>query len=384
MTSQFSRDILLCVDRPYDIVLFGASGFTGSLTASYLAGSSARWAIAGRNKAKLEALGLDVPILSADATDPSSLADLARQARVVVTTVGPYVRYGEPLVKACAEAGTHYLDLTGEPEFVDRMFVRYHDLARRTGAKIVHAAGFDSIPYDLGVLYTVLRLPEGVPLKVSGFLRASGRASGGTFHSMVSIVSRLRQAAEAGTQRRSAEIPPPGRKVSSLPGRLRYVGGWALPMPTIDPLIVGRSARILDRYGPDFTYRQHFAVKTLPQALAVSLGAAATVTLAQLPPTRNWLLGRLDPGDGPTPEQRAKSWFTVTFLGEGGGERINTEVSGGDPGYGETAKMLGESALCLAFDGLPDRAGSLTTASAMGLPLITRLHTAGITFTART
>ncbi|MFI6320646.1 saccharopine dehydrogenase family protein [Nonomuraea sp. NPDC050556] len=369
------------MDRPFDIVLFGASGFTGSLTASYLAGTSARWALAGRDKAKLEALGHDVPILVADASDPSWLAT---QARVVVSTVGPYIRYGEPLVRACASAGTHYLDLTGEPEFVDRMYVRYDAIARRTGAKIVHAAGFDSIPYDLGVLFTVLQLPEGVPLKVSGFLRGNGRASGGTFHSMVAIMSRLRQAMEAGTQRRSAEIPPAGRKVSSWPGGIRYVGGWALPMPTIDPLIVGHSARLLDRYGPDFTYRQHFATKTLPAALAISLGTASLVTLAQIPPTRSWLLNRLHPGDGPTAEQRAKSWFKVTFLGEGGGERVITEVAGGDPGYGETAKMLGESALCLAYDDLPARAGCLTTAAAMGEPLITRLHNAGITFSVRT
>lgn len=374
------------MDRAYDIVLFGASGFTGELTARYLAGAAGpdvRWALAGRSRAKLEALGLDVPILLADVTDPASLNDLVRQARVVATTVGPYTAYGEPLVKACAEAGTHYLDLTGEPEFVDRMYVRYHDLACRTGAKIVHACGFDSIPYDLGVLYTVLQLPEGVPLKISGFLRGNGRPSGGTYHTMVSAFARLRQTVEAGTQRRSAEIPPVGRKVSSLPGGVRYVGGWALPMPTIDPLLVGYSARLLDRYGPAFTYRQHYAVKTLPAALGIAVGAGTLVTLAQIPPARRWLLGRLQPGDGPSEEQRAKSWFKVTFLGEGGGQRVVTEVSGGDPGYGETAKMLGESALCLAFDDVPKRAGQLTTAAAMGEPLITRLHNAGITFTTK-
>ncbi|MGN9836669.1 saccharopine dehydrogenase family protein [Nonomuraea sp. H19] len=372
------------MDRAYDIVLFGASGFTGALTAAYLAAAAppgTRWALAGRDRAKLERLGLDVPILIADAADPASLGELARQARVLATTVGPYAVHGEPLVAACAEAGTHYLDLTGEPEFVDRVYMRYHDRAARTGAKIVHACGFDSIPYDLGVLYTVTQLPEGVPVKIRSFLRVSMRPSGGTLATAMTIVGRARQMIEAGTQRRSAEPRPKGRKVSSLPGGVRYVGGWALPMPTLDPYIVGYSARLLDRYGPDFTYRQHYAVRTLPAALATVAGAGAFAALALIPPARDRLQSRMRPGEGPSPEQRAKSWFKITFVGEGGGERVVTEVAGGDPGYGETAKMLGESALCLAFDPVPDRSGQLTTASAMGRPLIDRLVRAGITFT---
>ncbi|TMR98055.1 saccharopine dehydrogenase family protein [Nonomuraea basaltis] len=374
------------MDRPYDIVLFGASGFTGALTAAYLAGAAppgTRWALAGRDRAKLERLGLDVPILIADATDPGSVAELARQTRVLATTVGPYIRYGEPLVAACAEAGTHYLDLTGEPEFVDRVYVRYHDRAARSGAKIVHACGFDSIPWDLGVLYTVSRLPEGVPLRVSGFLRTRMRPSGGTLATAMTMFGRARQMVEAGTQRRSAEPRPKGRKVSSAPGVLRYVGGWALPLPSVDPYIVGYSARLLDRYGPDFTYRQYYAVRTLPAALATAAGAGAFAALAMIPPARGWMQSRLKPGEGPSPERRSRSWFKVTFLGEGGGERVVTEVAGGDPGYDETAKMLGEAALCLAFDTVPDRSGQLTTASAMGRPLIDRLRRAGITFAAK-
>ncbi|MEV1002167.1 saccharopine dehydrogenase NADP-binding domain-containing protein [Nonomuraea sp. NPDC050202] len=371
------------MDRPYDIVLFGASGFTGALTAAYLAraaGPGTRWALAGRDRAKLERLGLDVPVLTADATDAASLAALVRQTRVLATTVGPYVLRGEPLVAACADAGTHYLDLTGEQEFMDRVYVHYHERAARSGAKLVHACGFDSIPYDLGVLHTVTRLPEGEPLRISGFLRASGRPSGGTAASALTVMGRGRQALQQGTQRRSAEPRPKGRTVSSLPGGLRYVGGWALPMPSIDSHVVGYSARLLDRYGPDFTYRQHYAVRTLPQALATVAGVGAFVALAQIPPARRWMQGRVRPGEGPSPARRARSWFKVTFLGEGGGERVVTEVAGGDPGYDETAKMLAESALCLAFDDVPDRAGQLTTASAMGQPLIDRLHRAGITF----
>ncbi|WP_181612090.1 saccharopine dehydrogenase family protein [Nonomuraea soli] len=364
----------------YDIVLFGASGFTGRLTAEYLArhaGPDVRWALAGRDRAKLEALGLDVPVIVADASDPAALA---AQARVIATTVGPYVSYGEPLVKACAEAGTHYLDLTGEPEFVDRMFLRYDAVAAASGAKIVHACGFDSIPWDLGVLHTVLQLPEGVPITVRGFLRGHLRASGGTLASALTAFSRLPHMIEAGAQRRTADPSPHGRRISSQPGLLRYVGGWAIPMPTIDHQIVGRSARLLDRYGPDFTYRQYYGAGSLPAALSAGAGALSLVALAQIPPARSWLARRLPAGSGPTPSQRAAHWFRATFLGQGGGRRVVTHVAGGDPGYDETAKMLAESALCLAFDDTPKIAGSVTTASAMGEPLIRRLHAAGITF----
>ncbi|MER5626931.1 saccharopine dehydrogenase NADP-binding domain-containing protein [Streptosporangium sp. NPDC002544] len=382
-------------DRPYDIVLFGATGFTGALTAEYLARNAApalRWALAGRNRAKLEAvrdrIGLpELPLLHADVTDPASLVEIARQARVVATTVGPYVSYGEPLVAACADAGTHYADITGEPEFVDRMFIRHHERARRTGAKLVHACGFDSVPHDLGAYFTVRRLPEGVPLEVSGFVRASGAASGGTAHSAVMAISRFRQTAEAAHVRRELEIVPGAaaasrtRKTRGMPGPVRYVGGWALPLPTLDPQIVARSARALDRYGPDFTYRHHFAVRRLPVALGLATGVGALALLAQIPPARSLLLRRFAPGEGPGVEQRARSWFKVTFLGLGGGARVVTEVAGGDPGYGETAKMLGESALCLATDDLPEASGQLTTAVAMGDALIGRLVRAGITFT---
>ncbi|HEX4811370.1 MAG TPA: saccharopine dehydrogenase NADP-binding domain-containing protein [Nonomuraea sp.] len=374
------------MDRPYDIVLFGASGFTGALTAAYLAAAAppgTRWALAGRDRAKLERLGHDVPILVADATEPDAVSGLARQTRVLATTVGPYLRYGEPLVAACAESGTHYLDLTGEPEFVDRTYLRHHDRASRTGAKLVHACGFDSIPYDLGVLHTVGRLPEGVPITVTGFLRANLRPSGGTLASALTVAGRARETAEAARARRAAEPWPKDRKVSSRPGGLRYVGGWALPMPTLDPLIVGYSARLLDRYGPDFTYRQHLAVRTLPRALGLVAGAGAFAAVAALPAGRALLQRRLPPGQGPSPERRAKNWFKLTLLGEGGGERVITDVAGGDPGYDETAKLLAESALCLAFDELPDRAGQLTTASAMGQALIDRVERAGISFTTR-
>ncbi|MEU0385368.1 saccharopine dehydrogenase family protein [Streptomyces chartreusis] len=379
-------------DRPYDIVLFGATSFAGALTAEYLAAHAPdglRWAIAGRSAEKLERLrqrlpgGAEVGVLRADVSDPASVRALAEHARVVATTVGPYVTYGEELVAACADAGTDYLDLCGEPEFVDLTYVRHDARARETGARLVHAAGFDSIPHDLGVYFTVRQLPEGVPLTVEGFVTADAAFSGGTFASALNQFARQREMAAAARDRRRHEPRLMGRRASAPAGAPRFakeVGAWALPMPTIDPQIVRRSASALDRYGPDFRYRQYAAVRHLPVAVGGVAAVGALVAAAQVPPARRWLSGRLRPGDGPSAEKRAKSWFSLRFVGEGGGRRVFTEVSGGDPGYDETAKMLAESALCLAFDDLPKTAGQVTTAVAMGDALIGRLRAAGLRF----
>ncbi|OPG08434.1 saccharopine dehydrogenase [Streptomyces sp. GKU 895] len=379
-------------DRPYDIVLFGATGFVGTLTAQYLAAHAPeglRWAIAGRSEEKLEALrerlpgGAEIGVLRADVADPASLRALAEHARVVATTVGPYVTYGEELVAACAETGADYLDLTGEPEFVDLMYVRHDARARETGARLVHACGFDSVPHDLGAYFTVRQLPEGVPLRVDGFVRADAMFSGGTFASALNQFARGRQMLAAARDRGRHEPRLVGRRATTPNGAPRFageVGTWALPLPTIDAQIVGRSARALERYGPDFRYRHYAAVRRLPVAVGGIAAVGALFAAAQLPPARRWLSGRVRPGDGPSAEKRAKSWFSVRFVGEGGGRQVFTEVSGGDPGYDETAKMFAEAALCLAFDDLPATAGQVTTAVAMGDALIERLRAAGIVF----
>jgi short subunit dehydrogenase-like uncharacterized protein len=385
-------------ERQYDLALFGATGFTGRLTARYLAANGPeglRWALAGRNRGKLEAvrsslealLGPSVPapeLLVADAADPPALAKVAEAAKVVITTVGPYALYGEPLVAACASAGTDYVDLTGEPEFVDRMWLGYHHKARESGARLVHCCGFDSIPHDLGAYFTVKQLPEGVPLTVNGYVRMGGEFSGGTFASAINGFGRARQTVSAARQRRQAEQRPAGRRIHSAsprPRRDSELGGWVVPLPTIDGSIVRRSAAALERYGPDFTYGHNVVAKHITSVAATAGGVGAALVLAQLPPTRKLLLkASRSPGEGPSEEVRAKSWFKITFVGEGGGERVVAEVSGGDPGYGETSKMLAESGLCLAFDGLPESAGQVTTATAMGDALQSRLEAAGISF----
>lgn len=442
-------------ERPYDIVLFGATGFTGELTARYLADhmpEGASWALAGRSLSKLEAVrerigavapapggqrGGGVPLLLADVEDEGSMRVLAESTRVLISTVGPYMRYGEPVVAACAAAGTDYLDLTGEPEFADTMYLRHHQTAVQSGARLVHACGFDSIPYDLGALYTVSQLPDDVPIALQGFGLMVGSYSGGTYHSLLEAMGRVKESGRAARQRNTVERNTPegalaeGRRVQGRPGkphREKLAGGWVIPVPTLDPQIVLRSARALDTYGPDFSYSHYLVTGGAVKTAGFLGGIGALAFMAQLGRTRRLALKLKSPGDGPSEAQRAKGYFRVRFVADVGAAgssgpvtaadsgdtvdaegsveavgpegaevtvesvgsaapagpyRLVTEVAGGDPGYGETSKMLAESALCMAFDqGLPSagRGGQLTSAIAFGTALIDRLIAAGIEF----
>jgi short subunit dehydrogenase-like uncharacterized protein len=391
------------LDRRYDIVLFGATGFTGGLTAEYLARqlpTGLRWAVAGRDPTRLERLASqlaflipDAPrpgIVRADVDDPLSLRALAGSTRLVASTVGPFMEYGEPLVAACVEAATDYIDITGEPEFVDRIWLGYHDQARRSGVRLVHCCGWDSIPADLGVLFTLRHLPAGEPVTIRGYMRTNARPSAGTYHSAVRAFGRVRQSAAVARRRHRLEEPRlrdrrvggAGRRVHREPGS----GRWAVPLPVIDPLVVLRSARALDRYGPDFRYGHYADVGSLPKAAGLIGGAGGLLLAAQVPPLRTALLRRMDAGDGPDPKRRSASWFRLRLVATAGSDSgldtasVVTEVSGGDPGYDETARMLGESALCLVSDDLPEVAGQVTTAQAMGDRLVDRLQAAGLTF----
>ena len=377
-------------DHSYDIALLGATGFTGRLIAQYLADhapATTRIVLAGRNPDKLTSvtsrLGRTVDTLRVDVTDPSTVRALAESTRVLISTVGPYIEHGEPVVAACAAAGTDYLDLTGEPEFLDLMYLKYHTTAKATGARLVHAAGFDSMPHDLGAQFTVEQLPEDVPLTVTGTVRIKGTFSGGTAASALTIMSTYRAAKAVHADRLRAEPVAPDRRVrvvTARVGRDADGDGWVLPMPTIDPLIVAQSARGLARYGPDFTYCHRLAAPSLVVGAGIALGAGALFGIAHLRFAREALLKLRPSGSGPSDAQRAAAWFSVRFVGEGGGKKVFTEVAGGDPGYTETSKMISEAALCLAHDDLPPTAGQVTTAVAMGGALRDRLVAAGMTF----
>ena len=382
--------------RRFDVVVFGATGFTGGLVADYLARASARepfrWALAGRSRQKLEDVqrrlvavpGAVAPLLvAADVTDDGSLEALAASTTVVITTVGPYARFGEPLVRACATHGTHYVDLTGEPQFVHRMRERYDDVARRSGARIVNSCGFESIPPDLTVLAAMRELRhrlgpvlDSLDVVVKGGAEGGGGFSGGTWHSAIEAMATARK---WWFERPGA----PADRVHAVKTpffREDHWRRWALLMPTIDPEVVRHTARVRGDYGHTFSYGHYLVAKNPATLAGIAGGVGALFTLAQFGPTRRWLLSRRAPGEGPTPEQREQGWFNMFVTASAGGVSVVAQMSGGDPGYGDTARMMAEAGLCLALDGerLPAAAGVITPASAMGDALFPRLERAGL------
>lgn len=395
----------------FDLIIFGATGFTGTLVAEYIAESETpdgfRWAIAGRNAEKLEALADSlskrqrrkerVGVVVADVSDSATLKSMAAAAKVVVSTVGPYIEYGLPVVEACVAENAHYLDITGEPEFWFEVKKRFDDAARSKGLKLISCCGFDSIPADMGTFYTLSNLDSSRPASVRSYFRAKGAASGGTWASLLEAFARAREFADRRKKATPKKAPlqnlgnGEGKSRSNLLKTLRdqfplqrseEVDGWVLPMPTIDPIIVGRSAALDDLYGADFKYEQYLQVGSAAQGAAILTGVAGLFAMAQFKPSREWLKSMRPSGEGPDDEERAGNWFEVTFFGETPDSANRCIMRGGDPGYGETSKMLSECAFCLVLDAdkLPPHTGVVTTASGLGEALVRRLQAAGIEF----
>jgi short subunit dehydrogenase-like uncharacterized protein len=405
-------------DRELDVVVFGATGFVGRLVAGYLAGrapAGVRIGLAGRSgrrladvRAGLGAAASAWPLLAADSADPVSLAALARAARVVVTTVGPYRAQGLALVEACAEGGTDYADLTGEVLFIRDSIDRCHEAAARAGARIVHCCGFDSVPSDLGVLLLHRAAHadgagdlQDTTLVVTGL---RGGFSGGTLASLMGQQDEVRASAE---RRRVVADPyalSPDRAAEPDLGDerdlawVRYDGAlrmWTGPfaMAGINTRVVRRSNALQDWvYGRGFRYREVTGFGAGPAAPMLAAAASGTLKAAEAAlafgPSR-MLLGPLlpAPGQGPGDNARRTGYFRMQIhtRTSAGARYLGTIEAQGDPGYAATSVMLGETALCLALDRdqLPDRAGVLTPATAMGAALATRLRSAGHTLAAR-
>lgn len=381
-------------DREFDLILHGSTGFVGLLTARYIAEHAPdglRWALSGRNIPKLEQVRdelveidkslADLPLIEADSLDDDAMNSLAARARMITSTVGPYARFGEPLVRACAEAGTDYADLTGEPGFVDEMYVKHHKTALASGARLIHCGGFDAMPADLGAYFTVLQLPEGQPITIESRVHVAMRPSGGTFYSALNGFASGPQTLLARRRRKQAEPKPAGRKVGMLVRPLKRdseMEMWTSPLPTIDQAIVEYSAALLERYGPDFRYGHNYAARSFRTIPFWTTVVGGVFVAAQVPPLRKLMMRRLPPGDGPDAEQRAKHTFRVEFIGRTPEAQVRTRISGGDGGYDETAKMLSELTFAVLFDDVPERSGSLTPVAAAGDSLLKRLPAAGI------
>jgi short subunit dehydrogenase-like uncharacterized protein len=389
------------MDRPYEIVVHGASGFVGRLVAAQLAAhaGTTRIALSGRSAERLAAvrdsIGVDWPLVETDASDPDSVAALAASTAVVATTVGPYGRYGLPLVRACADAGTSYCDLTGETLFVRASADAAHERARAGGARIVHSAGFDSVPSDLAVLL----LHEQARADGTGTLgrtamvlvSARGGLSGGTIDSMRSELASAAEQPEVFADPyglspdRPADPSGDDEKDPLLPSRDPLSGRWVAPNPfgPHDSRIVRRSNALLGHaYGPGFRYREGIAVPGGPVgAGVVTAGLAGFAAGMRFGPTRAVLDRVLPaPGSGPSERTRRTGHFRIEVrtVTSTGARYQATVAASGDPGYAATAVIFGESALCLAHDPLDSPGGVLTPAAGLGRCLADRLRARGV------
>jgi short subunit dehydrogenase-like uncharacterized protein len=401
--------------REFEIVLWGATGFTGRLVAEFLleqygAGGELAWALGGRNREKLEAVRAELgagelPLVVGDGDDEAAMASLAERTQVVCSTVGPYALYGSKLVAACAAKGTHYCDLTGEVHWMQRMIEAHQDAAEASGARIVHTCGFDSIPSDLGVLFLQheMQTRHGTPcarieLRVAGF---SGGASGGTIASMINMMEEAEHDPEI---RRSIGEPyalnpkdqrggPDGPGIRG-PAWDPHAEQWIAPfiMADLNTKIVRRSNALLGYpWGRDFRYDEAMLMGTGPagftKAAGLAFGSGAAMAGFAIGPLRRAISGRLPkPGEGPSQQAREAGYFDLLLRGEAkDGHVLSARVTGDrDPGYGSTAKMLGESAVCLARDPLSAGGGFGTPTSVMGQALIERLQArAGLSFELR-
>jgi len=403
--------------RPFDVIVFGATSFVGQILCRYLlkqfaVGDELRWAAAGRSQEKLEQLrkslgkpAAKLALVTADAADEASLREMCSQARVVVSTVGPYALYGEPLVRVCAKSGTDYLDLTGEVHWIRRMIERYEDAAIKSGARIVHCCGFDSIPSDLGVFFLQReamrrfgRPCERVTMRVRTM---RGGFSGGT---VASVMNFVKEAAANPALRKEIANPyslcpdgyRPAVRQPSISGPQFDVdfGAWIAPfvMSAVNTRIVQRSNALLEQaYGKDFTYGEAVlagkGVKGRLAATGIAAGLGGFMLAAAVPPSR-WALEKFvlpGPGEGPSPQAQEKGRYDLRFHGRtAGGQEVWVKVTGDrDPGYGSTARMLGQAAACMALDVTrSDKAGGFwTPATIFGERLIDRLQAhSGLSF----
>ncbi|MFT4098895.1 MAG: saccharopine dehydrogenase NADP-binding domain-containing protein [Rhodoblastus sp.] len=382
--------------REFDIVVYGASGFTGRLVAEYLAGrkgEATRWAMAGRDLAKLAAVRdeigapKDIPLIAADASNPQSLHDMAKRTRVVLTTVGPYQLYGAELVAACVAEGTDYADLCGEPAWMRQMIDAHDAQARTTGARIVFSCGFDSIPFDLGVLFlqTEAKKRFGAAFaRVKGRVRKMrGTFSGGTAASLKATMAAAAKDPNIVALLKDPFSLTPGFQGPKQPSGMKPefdedFGSWMAPfvMAAINTRNVHRTNALTGfSFGKDFIYDE--MVMTGPgdkgEAVARGMAAAGSGMDGDKGPK---------PGEGPSKEERENGFYDLLFLGVGpDGRKLAASVKGDkDPGYGSTSKMIAETALALAADETI-AGGVWTPGAALGLPLAERLHkNAGIVF----
>lgn len=399
--------------REFDVILWGATGFVGRLAAEDLAtrygGSDIKWAIGGRNRQKLEALRNDLeafggasmaelPIVVADSREPDALLEIVKRTKVMCTTVGPYARYGSAMVEACATTGTHYCDLTGEAQWIRKMIDRYHDVAKRSGARIVNCCGYDSIPSDVGtyVMQKAAMEKFGKPASRARMVvvAAKGGFSGGTIASVLNVMEESADPEVRRVMGNAWSLMPEGERKGPRVNDTEPMRNdkdadmWTAPflMAPINAKIVRRTNALLAyKYGRDFMYEERMkagrGIKGAVMATGITLGLGGFVGAVSIGPVRRLLAKTVlpKPGEGPSREAIESGYFISDVIGWVDGQTVRSRVKGQrDPGYGATATMLVESAICLARGELTSEGGILTPMSAMGDTLIDRLQAAGL------
>ena len=388
------------MERKYKVLVFGATGFTGKLCAKYLKENypDLSWAIAGRNEDKLKQvkmeLDLDCDMLIADANNYEELSDIAKTTKVLLTTAGPYAKYGSLLMKACVFENTHYVDITGENHWVKKQMDLYHEEAVARGVRIIPSCGYDSLPSDLGTLFAINKMNKAVK-KVEVFHSAFGGASGGTIESIFTMGRLPKEMRDPFLLNPKGSVSELQRESSKDSIKIKWIdeakkwSGLGL-FAVANTRVVRRSAALMEMsqksYGANFTFKEHGAYSSKSAARLATFGLIAAFLIISTP--LKHLVRRFlpKPGEGPSTEIQEKGWFKGVFIAEAedGEKQVSTIYGDGDPGYKSTSKMVCESALTIALcNDLPggeNFGGFLTPASGLGQPLIERLKNAGIRF----
>ena len=388
------------MDKKYEIIVYGATGFTGQICCKYLRDNYTDlvWAMAGRNGDKLEEiksnLNLDCDVVVADGADIEALRSLASQTKVVLSTAGPFARYGSLLVQACVESGTHYTDITGENHWVRGLIDKHHSEAASKGVRIIPSCGYDSIPSDLGAFFTISQFNKPVS-RVDVYHEAQGGASGGTtetIFTMDGLSKEMRDPFVLNPQETVSEEQRQKSKDGFVVEQVDGINGWSGigMMAVANTRVVRRSAALMEQnqksYGSNFTFGEHGLFSTKRMARLASYGSILAFLVIGTPLKYLVRPFLLKPGQGPSQETQDKGWFRATFVAhsEDNERKICSMYGSGDPGYKSTAKMVCESAIALArsndLPGGSEYGGVITSAVGLGDVLIERLKNAEIEF----
>ena len=371
------------VEKEYDLIIHGATGFTGQLICDYLYkhndSKTMKWAISGRNTSKLEPISkkYNIDLFQVDSFENKALDSITSKAKVIISVVGPYAIYGKQLIESCVNNNCHYLDITGESSFVEYVKNKYSKKAIETNTMLISCCGFESIPSDIGTYYSIKQLNE-ENIDVKCYMKTKGQISGGTWASFLNI-------SNGGKIKKKIQNNKP-KKQDTKNKILFYnkeLKKWALIFPDVDQYIIRRSSKLIDGYGENVRFVKYMLFKSLFKVAALLIPLFFILILAKFKFSKKWLESFIPSGTGPSEEARAKHWFEYTLIGKTEKQKIITTVKGGDPGYGETSKFVTEMglALILDIDQLKYKKGVLTPAACAGDVILKRLQKSGIKFT---